>query len=445
MATTFNGPTQRGGHLVFVIVLTVHALLLSSQVATDSGGSALRSGILTVLSPIQYVGDGLIDGTRRLWNGYIDLRGVHRENEELRQKVARLEQALWLERDAVASHRRLSEVLRLANQLPDEAIVAEVIGMDASTWFRTITVNQGFEQGVALNGPVVSASGLVGRVVSVGSSVAQVQLLSDRESAVGVLLSRTRVRGLVNGTGSGDSPTGLELKYISNLEDVSKGDLIMTSGMDDLYYKGLAVGRVATVPKRTPLVQDHHRRAGGSPGSTGGGLHPTSVGSGRAREEGRVRLLDILLAVGAAFVIQTVFGRYIPLLNDSVDLFTVVTAAFGLTRGRMPGLVTGSVGGLIQDAFSGGLLGLNGLSKSTVGYLAGLAQQHLIIPGATGRLLFFVAASLTDLMILAIVGYAAEVPTVIGEGLAPLAVCVGNALAGLFIVRMMEKKKLSDL
>jgi len=247
MATTFNRPTQRGGHLVFIFVLTAHALLLSSQVATEGGRSALRSGILTVLSPIQYAGDALIDGTRRLWNGYIDLRGVHGENEALRQKVARLEQALWLDRDAVASHRRLSDVLRLANQLPEEAIVAEVIGMDASTWFRTITVNQGAEQGVELNGPVVSASGLVGRVVSVGGSVAQVQLLSDRESAVGVLLSRTRVRGLVNGTGSGESPTGLELKYISNLEDVSKGDLIMTSGMDDLYYKGLAVGRVATV------------------------------------------------------------------------------------------------------------------------------------------------------------------------------------------------------
>ena len=158
-----------------------------------------------------------------------------------------------------------------------------------------------------------------------------------------------------------------------------------------------------------------------------------------------MRLLDILLAVAAAFIIQTVFGRYIPFLNQSVDLFTVVTAAFGLTRGRMPGLVTGSIGGLIQDAFSGGLLGLNGLAKTSVGYLAGLAQQHLIIPGATGRVLFFIAASLTDLLILAVVGYAAEVPTVIGEGLAPLTVCIGNALAGLLLIRMMEKKKLADL
>jgi rod shape-determining protein MreC len=152
-----------------------------------------------------------------------------------------------MERDVVASYRRLSSVLELAEQIPGDPIVAEVIGLDASAWFRTITVNRGTAHGVALNAPVIAAGGLVGRVISIGSDVAQIQLLTDRDCSVGALLARTRARGVVAGSGEQASPTGLTLNYVSNLEEVVEGDLIVTSGMDGIYPKGIAIGRVASV------------------------------------------------------------------------------------------------------------------------------------------------------------------------------------------------------
>jgi rod shape-determining protein MreC len=243
MATTSSTLAKRGGHLIFFLVLAGHGLLLSSQVTTDRGHSALQAVILGILSPLQRGGAFALNGIRSTWSRYVDLRSVREENVKLREKVARLEQALWMEREMVASYGRLSEVLELAERLPFQSTVAEVVGLDATSWFRTITVNRGLEHGIEINAPVIAQGGVVGRVIAVGPGVAQVQLLSDRDCAVGALLVRGRSRGIVSGTGQAQ----LEMKYVSNLEDVAVGDLVVTSGIDGMYPKGIAIGRIAAV------------------------------------------------------------------------------------------------------------------------------------------------------------------------------------------------------
>jgi rod shape-determining protein MreC len=243
MATGGFALTKRGSHVVFFLVLAGHTLLISSQVTTASGQSALHTALLTVFAPLQRSGESVINGIRSAWTGYVDLRGVRRENRDLREKVARLEQSLWMEREVVASYERISRVLELSERLPFESMVAEVIGFDASAWFRTVTVNRGSGDGVELNAPVIGPGGVVGRIIAVGNNVSQVQLLSDRDSSVGALLVRSRARGIISGLGR----TDLQMKYVSNLEDVVVGDLVVTSGIDGIYPKGIAIGRVATV------------------------------------------------------------------------------------------------------------------------------------------------------------------------------------------------------
>ena len=243
---------KRRGHLLFFAVLAGHILLISSRLTTGEGQSVLHVGLLAVLSPFQKGGAASVGAVRSIWNGYVDLRGVRRENRELREKLARLEQTMWLERDRVASYDRLAQVVGLQSQLPFHSIVAEVIGLDASAWFQSITVNRGLVAGVQINAPVIGSGGLVGRVIAVGPSVARIQLISDRSSAVGVLLVRSRARGIVSGTGDGL----LQLKYVSNLEDVQEGDLVMTSGVDGIYPKGLAVGRVEQVANGPKLFKE---------------------------------------------------------------------------------------------------------------------------------------------------------------------------------------------
>lgn len=147
------------------------------------------------------------------------------------------------------------------------------------------------------------------------------------------------------------------------------------------------------------------------------------------------------MAILAAFLLQTIGGRYFWLLQSYLDLFLVASVGFGLTRGRMMGLVTGTTAGLVQDSFSGALLGLNGLSKTTVGYLCGVIGHWLIIRGSTTRFLVFFLASVADLLILSVLGQAVERPVVLGEGLTPLFLCFGNGLMGTLVLGFGDRMK----
>lgn len=152
-----------------------------------------------------------------------------------------------------------------------------------------------------------------------------------------------------------------------------------------------------------------------------------------------MRALGVVLAIVVAFLVQTLGGRYFWLIRSYLDLFLLTAAGFGLTRGRRVGMWSGTAAGLVQDAFSGGMLGLNGLSKTVVGYLSGIAGQRLMVRGGVGRFLFFSAASATDLVILTLIGQAVEQPLVIGEGAAPLYFCAGNGLVGAVVLGTIER------
>jgi rod shape-determining protein MreC len=120
---------------------------------------------------------------------------------------------------------------------------------------------------VVLNAPVISPAGVVGRVVRVGPKAARVQLVLDLQSGVGVRIERSRVTGVVSGmavaredrssdateSGSGE----LTMKYVPQLADVVVGDVVVTSGLDQIFPKGLMVGRVRTVKtSSTGLFKD---------------------------------------------------------------------------------------------------------------------------------------------------------------------------------------------
>jgi rod shape-determining protein MreC len=105
---------------------------------------------------------------------------------------------------------------------------------------------------------VISPTGVVGRVIAVGPRAARVQVLLDRDSGAGVLIERSRVSGVVSGqviqpeTGAAD----LLLKYVSERADVAEGDVVVTSGFDRIYPKGLVVGRVSYVGEGSGLLKE---------------------------------------------------------------------------------------------------------------------------------------------------------------------------------------------
>ena len=97
----------------------------------------------------------------------------------------------------------------------------------------------------------VAPEGVVGRIVVPSTRSAKVQLLIDRNAAAGVIVERTRAQGVVVGGGE----DRLQMQYVSEASDVAVGDLVVTSGIDTIYPKGLVVGRVESVEKNGPAFK----------------------------------------------------------------------------------------------------------------------------------------------------------------------------------------------
>jgi rod shape-determining protein MreC len=236
----------RKSRFILVGLVLLHLVVISHQVDGGSGASLLQRMVFAVLSPFQEVVAAAVRGVARTWTSYLDLRGVREKNERLEERLSILETLLQEKQHKAREAERLRELLQLREDLPHKTIVAEVIAREGMPWFRSITINKGREAGVALEAPVLSPTGVVGRVIWVGPRAARVQLLQDRDSGAGVLIERSRVKGVVSGqVGFAESNSGdLVMKYVPEMADVVVGDVVVTSGQDRIYPKGLVVGRV---------------------------------------------------------------------------------------------------------------------------------------------------------------------------------------------------------
>jgi rod shape-determining protein MreC len=240
--------TRKSRFLLGGLVLG-HLVIISQQVEGGSGTRLLDQTVFAFLSPFQRLVGGAVAGVTGTWRGYVDLRRVHAESQRLQERVRVLEAQLQEKQEQVREAERLREIAGVKPLLPLDTLVARVIANDGLPWFRNITIDRGEMDGVALNAPVISAHGVVGRVIAVGPQAARVQILLDKASGVGVRIERSRITAVVTGkAGYGDAAGGdLDLLYVPVLADVVVGDVVVTSGLDRIHPRGLMLGRVRSV------------------------------------------------------------------------------------------------------------------------------------------------------------------------------------------------------
>lgn len=243
---------QRTGYL-FLAVTVGHVILISAQVQSKSGVRVLDSVALGAFARVQQSTASVIQGMRSAWGNYVSLRGVRAENEHLRSQVADLEVRLQEQRALAARTSKLQELLNLRGSVSAPTLAAEVIAGNPNPGMMTLTIDRGAEDGVQENMAVIAPTGIVGRVVgSPAAHAARVQLIIDQHAAAGAISERSRSGGMVVGRSDADGAP-LRLELVSNLADVKVGDLIVTSGVDGIYPKGFAIGRVESVDRGTGL------------------------------------------------------------------------------------------------------------------------------------------------------------------------------------------------
>jgi rod shape-determining protein MreC len=246
-----------------------HLVAISRQVDVD-GISLFERTALSVFTPVQNALSSVADGVRGAWSSFVDLRGVGAENERLKSRLRDAEMQLLSQRAAVEENARLRSFLDLKPRLPMKTLLADVVARNASPWFKTIAIDKGIANGVFRGATVLSPSGVLGRVLTVSQTSASVQLLVDRDSGAAVLTERGRVDGIVSGyQDENDGSPLLLMKYVPSLANVTPGEVVVTSGLDQLFEKGLVVGTVLRVAESSSdgkgLFKDVFIRPSASP------------------------------------------------------------------------------------------------------------------------------------------------------------------------------------
>lgn len=231
---------------VSILVAVLFAQILGLAVQVKRSGQTEETRLIRVwavgaISPFEKALVWTRQGVSGTWRNYIYLRGVRAENRELKQQIEqmRLEQVRLTE-DAEQA-RRLQLLLGFKEKFIAKTVAAQVIGSSGSEQSRSVYIDKGFADGVKPDQAVITADGIVGKVIDVlQDHTAKVLLVNDQSSGVGVILEKSRLQGILKGTRTGE----LAVEKILSDESVSPGERVLTSGGDQIFPKGLDVGVV---------------------------------------------------------------------------------------------------------------------------------------------------------------------------------------------------------
>jgi len=232
--------------VIFIGVVVAAALiLLSYSLKYDSGTGVVKKLVLEASAPIQKLFNVSIEGVENAWMRYIHLVGLEEENLRLKNKIAGLQAELILYKEGYLEAQRLKKLLSLQEEHQYNFTAARVIGKEQAALSKTLWIDKGSAHGLKPGMPALVPPGLIGRLTDVSWHSSKVLLLIDENSNVDVLIQRTRVQGIVRGAGS----RGCVLRYISKVQDVQEGDVVVTSGMSNIFPKGLLIGKVSHVDR----------------------------------------------------------------------------------------------------------------------------------------------------------------------------------------------------
>jgi rod shape-determining protein MreC len=244
---------RRGTFPLLLVISLGHVLVISAQVQSKSGIPLIEAAAFGVFSRFQQTTTGVTDGVKSGWNQYFALRGVERENEQLRNRVTELEAQLQQQQAQAAKARSLEEALNLQPTILAPTLAARVIAGNPQPGSLQVMIDRGSADGVEPNMAVVGSRGIIGRVIGpLAPHAARVQLIVGPNAGAGAMIERSRAGGVVVGT-AGDPP--LLMEYVSNLSDVQVGDVVVTAGNDGIYPKGFPIGRVEAVEKGRGLYK----------------------------------------------------------------------------------------------------------------------------------------------------------------------------------------------
>ena len=245
---------QNGFRFKFPEFLLIGLLLISNIVLNFSGGGFILnlkkigfSAISTVEKGVHFITHGIGES----FSAVKELRQLKKDYNDLVIKLENYEQMQRSNADIRKENNRLREQLNFSISLDEKNYPARIIARDFDNVYTYLTIDKGSVNGIKKNMPVIAFQngnrGLVGKVVQVGTFTSQVMPVYNLDYIVSARIQNQRDYGLVNGTGSPEKP--LLLQYIRKnvANELSYGDIIVTSGENDNYLKDIPIGTISKI------------------------------------------------------------------------------------------------------------------------------------------------------------------------------------------------------
>ncbi len=245
-------PVVRNPFLGLLAIIVLNLTLLSVQIRSEDGRLLLRSWGLSVFTPFVFAIHSVKDAAADVLDRYQLMSTVQDRNRYLEAENWRLKSEL----NRLEALRRQVEVdsgfALLRERFEFQSVRSAVIWRNPPQFFEKILINAGSRENVTRDSAVLTPDGIVGRVRAVSPFTSEVELITDVNAAAGAQMGASGLEGVVTGTGVGE----LQMNFILSTAAVSPGDIVVTSGTDDIYPKGIPVGTVVRCNKSAGIYMD---------------------------------------------------------------------------------------------------------------------------------------------------------------------------------------------
>lgn len=225
------------------IAINFTVITMSSRDALPVSGA--EKLFISLTSPVQKAVTHTIRSASNVWNTYFMAVLAIKENIELKEKLSESIEMNNRYEELELENRRLRKFVNFTASVPENYVAARIIARDPSPWFKTIIIDKGSRHDVAKENPVLVSEGIVGQIIEVAKKSSRVLLITDRNSAVDALVQNSRVRGIVKG----DNENNCLFVYALRKDEVKSGEMIISSGLDQVFPKGLKIGKILDVTK----------------------------------------------------------------------------------------------------------------------------------------------------------------------------------------------------
>jgi rod shape-determining protein MreC len=237
---------------VILVVLVVAAAVVLSTTGSDMA-RGLQGVYLGLVSPFLNTGSAVSRELGTVGRGLKTLDELEAENRRLLEQNAMLQATNQMLRDIEAENNTLRQALDYRERSVFKLVPARVMSRDASTWWNTMKINRGFEDGLESDMPVLTEEGLVGKTAAVGKNESVVVLVTDETCKVAARVEGSVETGIVSGmrlSGPG-TPGELQMEFLSKAADLQPGQKVYTAGVSrGVFPSGILLGEVLSFRAR---------------------------------------------------------------------------------------------------------------------------------------------------------------------------------------------------